>query len=88
MVGNTSASKFSTWKNQWRHTKLRLFEKTPGAMTFNILLYFFFILFSIMMIYPFLYVVLESLENGYPYGFRRAGVHLQPFGIYLCFYTG
>ena len=44
----------------------RIFGKTPSAIVFNSLLYIFFILLAAVMLYPFLYVVTESMKTVIP----------------------
>lgn len=44
----------------------KIFGKTPGNIVFNVLLYLFFIAFSAVTLYPFLFVVLESMKSVIP----------------------
>ena len=44
----------------------KIFGKTPGNIVFNVLLYLFFIVFAGLTLYPFLFVVLESMKSVIP----------------------
>lgn len=46
-----------------RHFFKRTFGKKPGTIVFNTLLYLFFLLITVIMLYPFLYVLIKSLQT-------------------------
>lgn len=54
-------------KNQRLHLWRReMIGKTPGNIVFNLLLYTFLVLFAVVMLYPFFFVVVESLQTVVP----------------------
>lgn len=62
MVTGKTAAKRSPF-----HQALRqLFGKTPGSVTFNVILYALFVGFALIMLYPFWFVVQESLKSVIP----------------------
>lgn len=73
----------------------RAFGKTPSTIIFNTVNYFIFLLFSVIMIYPFLYVLEKSLQstaliNGVPritYSFAAYSVVLANKEVMTAFFT-
>ncbi len=53
-------------KSRLRLLRERILGKTPGNIVFNCLLYLFFVAFVVVMLYPFTYVVKESMQSVKP----------------------
>lgn len=62
MVENTAFIKPSK-RVRFKKLLKRIFGRSKGSIVFNLLNYAFFILFGIIMLYPFLHVVITSLET-------------------------
>lgn len=55
--------KKNTRLRKWRR---KVIGKTPGSIAFNLLLYFFLAAFACCTLYPFVYVIIESLKTVVP----------------------
>ena len=65
----------------------KIFGKTPGNIVFNVLLYLFFIAFSAITLYPFLFVVLESMKSVIP-GTAGNPQYVYNLSAYIYVFTG
>ncbi len=59
MVSKPQKSRLRLWREQ-------ILGKSPGNIIFNSVLYLFFLAFAIVMLYPFLFVVVESMQSVKP----------------------
>ena len=58
--------KASVRRGPFRQALRQLFGKTPGSVAFNLILYTLFLVLAVVMLYPFLFVVLESIKSVIP----------------------
>ena len=65
----------------------KIFGKTPGNIVFNVLLYLFFIVFAGLTLYPFLFVVLESMKSVIP-GTAGSAQYVYNLSAYVYVFTG
>ena len=65
----------------------KIFGKTPGNIVFNVLLYLFFIVFAGLTLYPFLFVVLESMKSVIP-GTAGSPQYVYNLSAYVYVFTG
>ncbi len=72
-------SRFRLWREQ-------IFGKTPGNIVFNSVLYIFFILLTLVMLYPFLFVLVESMQSVKP-GTEGNPVYIYDLTAYIYVFT-
>jgi putative aldouronate transport system permease protein len=58
--------------------RVRLLGKKPGDIVFNSVLYFIILLFAFITLYPFLFVVIESLKSAIP---TNTGIPQYSYGL-------
>ncbi len=73
-------------KSKLRLLRERILGKTPGSIIFNCLLYLFFVAFVAVMLYPFAYVVKESMQSVKP-GTEGNPQYVYDFTAYLYVFT-
>ncbi len=73
-------------KSRFRLWRERILGKTPGNIVFNSVLYIFFILLTLVMLYPFLFVLVESMQSVKP-GTEGNPVYIYDLTAYIYVFT-